>query len=180
VIAGVLLLLGVGGAVGARPLAFAILHSKTAHRFPSVQWISGQELARWYADTLRVPAVILDARTRAEYETSHLHGAERIDPVHPDFGPFRSFPRDTPMVVYSSVGYRGARISYRLGQEGFSRALNLDGGIFQWANEDRPVELAGRPVDRVHPYDARWGLLLRSSSRARVTLPESGKQSAAP
>jgi hypothetical protein len=38
--------------------------------------------------------------------------------------------------------------------------FNLEGSLFQWANEGRPVYRDDVPVQAIHPYDARWGRLL--------------------
>ena len=38
---------------------------------------------------------------------------------------------------------------------------NLDGGIFQWAIEQRPMENeSGKKSSTVHPYNMFWGKLL--------------------
>ena len=59
-----------------------------------------------------------------------------------------AFARDTPIVVYCSVGYRSARVARWLGRQGFTNVRNLDGSLFAWANEGRPMEADGRPVQR--------------------------------
>jgi rhodanese-related sulfurtransferase len=64
------------------------------------------------------------------------------------------------MVVYCSIGYRSARLVEKLREGGFSEAKNLEGSIFQWANEGRPVVQNGEVVEEVHPYNKTWGLLL--------------------
>ena len=38
--------------------------------------------------------------------------------------------------------------------------MNLEGSIFRWAGEGRPVYRDGVRVEQVHPYDDRWGALL--------------------
>jgi len=49
-----------------------------------------------------------------------------------------------------------------IAQVGSRRAnvFNLQGSIFQWANEGRPLMANGRVVHVVHPYSERWGVLL--------------------
>jgi 3-mercaptopyruvate sulfurtransferase SseA len=66
------------------------------------------------------------------------------------------------------VGYRSARVAHWLAGQGYTNVRNLSGSIFQWANEGRPVFRDGRPTTQVHPYDQRWGLLLKSDYRADV------------
>jgi rhodanese-related sulfurtransferase len=173
------LLLGAGVAfLAGRPLAFAVIHRLTARKFPDLRWIDTDELARWREDPSRPQPVVLDARTADEYAVSHLKSSARIDPYRPLLRPLRGFPKDTPIVVYSSVGYRAARVSHWLAGMGYSQVNTLDGSLFRWANEGRPVFRNDRPTLEVHPYDSRWGILLES--RYRVEAPDVGKQSAAP
>ena len=52
-----------------------------------------------------------------------------------------------------------------------THVANLEGSIFAWANEDRPLvqgdgEGAGAPTSLVHPYDADWGNLVAPEHRA--------------
>jgi rhodanese-related sulfurtransferase len=179
IVLGVPLLLGAGVALFAgRPIAFAVVHRLTARKFPQVRWISASELTRWMDDSTRPHPVLLDARTQEEFLVSHLAGAIRIDPYRPILRPIRSFPKDTSIVVYSSVGYRGARLADFLARQGYSNVSDLDGSIFRWANEGRPIVRDDRPATRVHPYDGRWGLMLES--RYRAEAPPLPKRSAAP
>jgi rhodanese-related sulfurtransferase len=179
IVLGVPLLLGAGVALFAgRPIAFAVVHRMTVRKFPQVKWIDRSELARWRGDSTRPQPVILDARTQEEFLVSHLGGAIRIDPYRPILRPIKRFPKDTAIVVYSSVGYRGARLADFLARQGYGNVVDLDGSIFQWANEGRPIFRDDRPVNQVHPYDGRWGWLLES--RYRAEAPPLPKRSAAP
>jgi rhodanese-related sulfurtransferase len=173
------LLVGAGIAVFAgRPVVFDVLRRLTERKFPDGKWVTVSELERWRADPGRAQPVVLDARTEDEYAVSHLRGAVRIDPYRPSLRPLRGFPKDTATVLYSSVGYRGARVADFLARQGYSRVYNLDGGQFRWANAGRPVFRQDRPTAEVHPYDATWGLLLESEYR--IDAPPVEKRSAAP
>ncbi len=173
------LLLGAGVAlVAGRPLAFEVVRRLTVRKFPGVRWIDAGELARWREDPSRPQPVVLDARTEAEFGLSQLKDAARIDPYRPLLRPLRGMPKDTSIVVYSSVGYRSARVAYWLGRQGYTRVASLEGSLFQWANEDRPMFRDGRPTVEVHPYDERWGLMLEK--RYRAAAEPVLKRSAAP
>ena len=178
----ILLPILIGGVVlliAGRPLAFQVLQRRTASKFPEVKWITTEDLARWRADSGRPQPVILDARTGPEFELSHLKGATLIDPYKPSLRGLQSLPRDTSLVVYSSAGYRGARVASWLGKAGYTKGLNLSGGLFQWANEGRPLFRGeNRPTAMVHPYDRKWGLLVEKRYRAQA--PDLEAQSAAP
>jgi rhodanese-related sulfurtransferase len=178
-IVGALLLIGAGVVVFAgRPIAFYIVHRQTARKFPDLRWIDPSALVSWRSDRSRPQPVILDARTETEYSVSHMADAARIDPYRPLLRPLKGLPPTTPIVVYSSVGYRGARVAHWLGRQGFTNVQNLDGGIFRWANEGRPLFRQGAETGETHPYQPRWGLMLESSHR--IAAPPLEKQSAAP
>jgi rhodanese-related sulfurtransferase len=154
--------------IAGRGVAFEAVRRLTAHKFPDVQWIDRAELARWREDPGRTQPTIIDARTRVEYQVSHLRDAINIDPARPSLRPLKTVAKNDPIVVYGSVGYRSARLAHWLGGQGYTNVRNLAGSIFQWANEDRPVFRDSRPTAEVHPYDRRWGLLLDSRYRAKV------------
>lgn len=178
----ILLLVVLGGVVwfvAGRPLAFEVLQRRTAARFPEVKWIRTQDLARWQEDSAQPQPLILDARTEAEFAVSHLRGAVLIDPYKPSLRSLQGVPKDTAVVVYSSAGYRGARVAYWLTRQGYTSTVNLAGGLFKWANEGRPIFRAeGRPTAVVHPYDRRWGLLVEGRYRAQAAEVE--ERAAAP
>jgi rhodanese-related sulfurtransferase len=165
--------------IGGRSLAFAVLEQRIASRFPEVRWIGTAELARWRDQSTQLQPIVLDARTAPEFALSHLKGAVLIDPYRPSLNPLRGLAKPTPVVVYSSAGYRGARVASWLGKNGYSNVRNLTGGLFQWANEGRPLFKEGdRPTALVHPYDERWGLLV--DGRYRAQAPAVEQRSAAP
>lgn len=150
-----------------RSLAFRIIKRLISRKFPSIAWLTIKDLAQWLNDPTKPQLILLDARTQPEYELSHLPQAKRIDPYHPNLEAIAaSFSKDMPMVVYCSVGYRSARVAQKLEQAGFDRVYNLEGSIFQWANEGRSIYQNGYPAALVHPYDALWGKLLKPQHRA--------------
>jgi rhodanese-related sulfurtransferase len=164
--------------IAGRGVAFAAIRRLTAHKFPNVQWVSTADLARWREDAGRTQPLLLDARADIEYRVSQIRGAVHINPGRPSLRPLRGRATNDPIVVYSSVGYRGARLADWLERQGFTNVRNLAGGIFEWANEDRPVVRDARPTPEVHPYDRRWGFLLES--RFRATAPDVVTPFAAP
>jgi rhodanese-related sulfurtransferase len=163
ILIGAVVLLVLGRGVG-----YEAVRRLTVRKFPGVQWISSTDLARWREDTTRLQPVVLDARTRVEYQVSHLKDAILDEAARPSLRPLRGLPRNAPIVVYGSVGYRGARLAAWLQRQGYTEVRNLTSGIFQWANEDRPLFRDGRPTAEVHPYDQRWGFLLQSRYKAEA------------
>jgi rhodanese-related sulfurtransferase len=163
-----------------RPLMFEILQRGTTYKFPEVKWIVTKDLARWLDDPAGSQPVVLDARSEPEFAVSHLRSARRIDPYRPSESPLAGLPKDTPIVVYSSAGYRGARVASWLGEQGYSNVQNLGSSLFQWANEGKPLFRGDRPTAVVHPYDSKWGWgwLLEGEYRAPASAVE--KESFAP
>jgi rhodanese-related sulfurtransferase len=165
--------------VAGRPVAFEILQRRIAARFPEVKWISTQDLGRWQDDSGQPQPLILDARTQPEFAVSHLRGAILIDPYRPSLRPLRGARPSEAIVVYSSAGYRGARVASWLKRAGYTSVVNLSGGLFKWGNEGRPMlQGENRPTSLVHPYDRRWGMLLDGRHRAKAAEVE--KRSAGP
>lgn len=146
---------------------WSLVNTKIRHDFPKVKRITTAELAEWLADKSRVPPLLLDVRTQAEYEVSHLKNSTNISPDAPASAVDQ--PKDRPIVTYCSVGYRSAALAQRLNAAGFSEVENLEGSIFAWANEGRPLFRDGLKVEKVHPYNRIWGLLLKKKYRAEVS-----------
>ena len=115
----------------------------------------------------KMPAAVrLDAREKAEFAVSHLPGARWVG--HDDFTLSRvvDVPRDTPVVVYCSVGYRSEKIGEKLQAAGFTNVKNLYGSLFEWVNQGHPVvDSAGHPTDRVHAYSRTWVIWLNRGTK---------------
>jgi len=133
--------------------------------YPEVRMLATDSLAAWLASTSPPPR-LLDIRTEAEYAVSHLRDAHRLDPDATVFAALHGLATDTPIVTYCSVGYRSAEMARRLHAAGFTDVANLEGSLFAWANEGRPVYLGDRVVHRVHPYNEAWGRLLNPALHA--------------
>jgi len=151
------------------PLVFFGLKRAIAFKFPGVRQVSPGELVAWMADPGdRRPPLLIDARSEAEYRVSHIEGAVRIDPVQPDLQPVAAVGHRTPVVVYSATGVRATALAEALRKERFDEVADLEGGIFEWANEGRPLVNDRGPVSVVHPRDDWWGRLLKPQYRAPV------------
>ena len=61
----------------------------------------------------------------------------------------------------SAVGVRSAAVVKRLRQRGFRKAVNLEGGLFEWVNQGHQLVHEGLPTTLVHPFNRFWGLLLK-------------------
>ena len=143
-------------------------------RFPAVRQLTTTELDAWLHDTNRVSPVLLDVRTAAEFKVSHLPGAQRVDPQASVAQVWRSVPTNRPVVAYCSVGWRSSALVERLQKAGATNVMNLEGSIFAWANEARPLQRDGLVATNVHPYNATFGELLRPERRSPSPAPEIG------
>ncbi|MBC2838116.1 rhodanese-like domain-containing protein [Robiginitalea sp. SC105] len=110
-------------------------------------------------------AVFLDARSLEEFSVSHVPGAYWVG--YDDFSLERvsSIPKDRPVVVYCSVGYRSEKVSEALLEAGFTRVSNLYGGIFEWVNQGGPLVDRDGPTDRIHAFNKSWGRWLKRGEK---------------
>lgn len=122
--------------------------------FPAVERISVSELK-----TIDLKDVLLvDVRKKEEFAVSHIPGAVNLeDPL--DIVELAS-QSDKNIIAYCSVGYRSAAVVHELNKLGITNATNLEGSIFEWANENLPLINKAGSTHEVHPYDDYWGQLL--------------------
>jgi rhodanese-related sulfurtransferase len=153
-------------ATSAHAIGWSLVNAKIRHDFPAVRRITTAELAEWINDPRRPQPFLLDVRERAEFEVSHLPRAHHVAPDAPASTVHQ--PIDLPIVTYCSVGYRSGAFAERLRAAGFTNVVNLEGSIFRWANEGRPLFRDRQQVEMVHPYNRTWGLLLKKKHRAEV------------
>ncbi|MEL7023574.1 MAG: rhodanese-like domain-containing protein [Pseudomonadota bacterium] len=115
-------------------------------------------------DALDQP-VLIDVRRDSEYAVSRIPGAvhapdeERLLEVAQQAG-------DRPIVVYCSLGVRSSIAVRKLQEQGYDNAANLDGSLFAWANEERPLENDSGTTEKAHPFNAWWGRYLREALHA--------------
>lgn len=139
--------------------------------FPSVRQCSPGQLAAWLADTSRPQPLLLDVRTPAEFAASHLTGARRVDADCPAAELLPSLPPDQPIVCYCAAGWRSSLLARRLVRAGRKEVFNLEGAIFDWVCEGRPLERNGQPAREVHPFNWIGRLMLPRSLRASAPSP---------
>lgn len=143
-----------------RSLVWRWVKAKIQKQFPTVPAISTETLAAWL--TAQPQPLLLDVRQPEEFAVSHLPEAH----LAPDLAAALAHTEtveNRPIVLYCSVGYRSACLAAQLMEAHGGPVYNLEGSIFQWFNEGRPVVQAQQEVNRVHPYSKIWGLLLAPS-----------------
>ncbi len=112
------------------------------------------------------PPVLLDVREREEFEVSHLQGARLATHLSMALGVLQATPKDTPIVVYCSVGMRSSELASKLKQSGYTQVSNLEGSIFEWANAGLPVYRGNQLQTMVHPFSRKWSALLNEKLRS--------------
>lgn len=142
--------------VGCGERSLEMVKAEIRRKYPKVRTLSTADLALELDQGREL--VLLDVRTAGEFAVSHLPGARQVDPGAETI---QGLARDAEIVTYCSVGYRSAGLAEKLREQGFANVRNLEGSIFAWFNEGRPVYRKGKRVAEVHPYDAMWGQLLQ-------------------
>lgn len=139
-------------------------------RFPEVPQLSTEELNQWLENPGQPRLLLIDARTPAEFAVSHLQEAQLAPSEEQALSLLKEVEKDRLIVVYCSVGYRSSALARQLMAHGFTKVYNLEGSIFEWANEGRPLYSGERRVYLVHPYNSTWGGLL--DKKLWSTAPE--------
>ncbi len=145
------------------PLSFGELtwdriNSSIAENYPEVAHLSTDDLSALISEGR--PLLLVDVRESEEYLISHIPGAVHVDSFNDQKR--NDANADTMIVGYCSVGLRSAKFINELRKAGFIKVYNLRGSIFEWAN--RGMDLVGSKGSTlmVHPYNTRWGRLLKS------------------
>ena len=148
-------------ALPVRAETFESIKQTVRKTFPTVRQISTVELAAWLADTNLAQPLLIDVREKEEFAVSHLRGARNLQSVERVKSALPSNAQ--PVIVYCSVGYRSSELAEKLQRAGVTNVTNLEGSIFQWANEGRPLHRVTNEVREVHGYSRKWGGLLNTN-----------------
>ncbi len=113
--------------------------------------------------------VILDAREKEEYALSHIEGALYLGYNEIAEEALADLEKDTPLVLYCSVGYRSEKMGEFLKKKGFTNVYNLYGSIFEWVNQGHAiVDNAGYPTKKVHTYHKKWSKWVEEGKAEKV------------
>lgn len=89
----------------------------------------------------REDALVVDVREPAEYASGHVLGAKNVPLARLDAaGADLAKRKDKPVIVYCESGERAAKAAAALKKHGFTRVLNLSGGMKAWRDAGLPVE----------------------------------------
>jgi rhodanese-related sulfurtransferase len=90
----------------------------------------------------REDALVLDVRDPGEYGSGHIIGAKnvplsRIGSAGSEIAAKR---KEKPVIVYCDTGSRSTKAAAALRSQGFSKVVNLSGGLGAWQQAGLPVE----------------------------------------
>ena len=156
----VLIMMGHVSALAGEASELALVHADIVKRFPSVKHFTTTQLAALSPENV----LMVDVRKAKEYRVSHLANSIRVSPrmsadkfvaVH------QKASSGKVILFYCSVGVRSSKLAKAV-QARLPKAeiYNLEGGIFKWHNESRPLVNSAGPTDFIHPYNKYWGRLL--------------------
>jgi rhodanese-related sulfurtransferase len=147
----------------ATPLA--AVEADVRKAFPNVTVMPTAELEN--IEKSGQPIVLLDARSEQEFAVSRIEGARRVDPGMSATQFKDAFGEDLKgrkVVVYCAVGGRSSTLASRIDtvarSAGADGVYSLQGGIFRWHNENRPLLGPGGATDEVHPFSANAARLI--------------------
>jgi sulfur-carrier protein adenylyltransferase/sulfurtransferase len=88
---------------------------------------------------------LVDVREPSEFnnELGHIAGAELV-PLATVEGAAESWARDAELVLVCRSGARSGRAAAQLTRKGFTRVLNMSGGMIAWNEAGLPVEREAR------------------------------------
>lgn len=85
-------------------------------------------------------ALVLDLRREEAYSQGHLGGARRMDSAEIlKAGETLKKHKEKPLLVYCDSGSLGASAARILAGQGFTKAVNLRGGLESWKAEGLPL-----------------------------------------
>jgi len=83
---------------------------------------------------------LIDARTPEEFEENHIVNAININILEDDFASkVEILDKDKLVLVYCQSGIRSAKAAKKLKELGFKKIIDLEGGIGNWMQEEKPI-----------------------------------------
>jgi rhodanese-related sulfurtransferase len=144
-------------------LTTTVLGQKKLER--TLKQLNSESVPYVYVNELKqtAHAVLLDTRKQVEYNVSHLKDAIWVGykTFSEDSITAKITDKNTPIVVYCSIGVRSEDIGEKLQKAGYTNVKNLYGGIFEWKNQGNLVYKNNTTeTDSVHTFNKHWGKLL--------------------
>jgi Rhodanese-related sulfurtransferase len=156
-------------------LSTRMLYQTIRSRFPKVRQLCTTQLNKWLLVDNDTSAVLLvDVREKEEQDISSIKNAMQITPSDGTGLILTKIESCSveKVVAFCSVGYRSCALIQQLYNDLKNKdrldieLYNLEGGLFKWANEDKPI-VNSKDIDTkyVHPYSVIWGKFLNTDRR---------------
>jgi len=88
----------------------------------------------------REDALLVDVREPGEFGAGHILGARNVPLARIEGSGDLAKRKDKPVIVYCEGGERAAKAAAALRKLGFSRVVNLNGGLPAWQQAGLPLE----------------------------------------
>jgi rhodanese-related sulfurtransferase len=131
----------------------------------SIPYISVEELRMLQFNE---EVIIVDAREKKEFDVSRIPSAIYIgySEFSPEILSEKKIDKNTPVIVYCSLGIRSEEIGEKLKKAGYINVKNLYGGIFEWKNNGYPVvDALNNETENVHVCSKIWGKWLQNGTK---------------
>ena len=92
----------------------------------------------WISKMSEYPGIILDVRTKEEYDQGYIDGANLVDVSDASFIENMSklsIDKNTPIYLYCRSGSRSKKAMTILKNDGFVEIYEMNGGILGWQDE---------------------------------------------
>ncbi len=117
-------------------VAIAAVVMELRARTSSFMAIAPQDVVR----LMNQHALVLDLRPAEAYAAGHLAGARSFPAEQlPQAGETLKKYKEKPVVVYCDTGTMSGPAAKKLAEQGFTKAVNMRGGITAWRAENLPV-----------------------------------------
>ena len=85
--------------------------------------------------------VVLDVRTKKEFDAGHIPGARNLDVNAPDFEQkISALDKTTVYLVHCAAGVRSARACDKMHEHGFTHLVDMAPGFRAWEKAGKKVE----------------------------------------
>ena len=126
------------------------------HHKSDIPYISATELRMQQSKN---DVIILDSRELQEYKVSHIESAISVGfDVFSMENIFKIVKnKETPIVIYCTLGIRSEIIAARLKKAGYKDVKNLYGGICEWKNKEyKVIDSTQQKTNNIHTYSKQW------------------------
>lgn len=126
------------------------------HNKNAIPYISATELRMNQSNN---NVTILDSRELNEYQVSHIESAILVgyDTFSMDSISNTIQNKETPIVVYCTLGIRSEMIAAKLQKAGYTNVKNLYGGICEWKNKEyKVIDSTQKTTNNIHTFSKEW------------------------